>query len=237
MAKRSKLAANEVVYWEPAANIGQASSTSTPEEEEQAIYYKPPQTPQEAIEMGLVANKAEKPRNFLHHWERLGPSHKPKYWHCWWGCEGVQSVLDNPSVATHDYYCPYWQMLLLFPEWREDFWYTLMERPPMPEGGPPLVEEEFNAEKRRYSEAIAGRNREAESNPFNINAEQIGLNDSGTRIRVKRSNKNSRKESGNNGSRREVSGKKSTETRTENNADGWGFSEPKPKQKRRSKSS
>jgi len=239
VGRRNKIAAEEIVYWAPAASTEQESFSSVPkkeEEKEQAIYYRPPQTPQEAIEMGLVANKAVKPRSFIPHWERLGLAHKPKYWHCWWGCEGVQSVLDKDSKPTHDYYCPYWELLLLFPEWEEDFELTLYDRPPMPEGGPPYIEEQFNERKQQYLDAISRRNEEKESNPYNISSEQQQLQFRGTRIRQKRSDKDSGKLLAADGIRTTPFSKEYHESGTADNDNGWSFSEPTNKQKRTRKS-
>jgi hypothetical protein len=235
--KRNKVAAEEITYWAPAASTEQESFSSIPkkeEEKETVILYRPPQTPQEAIEMGLVASKAVKPRTFIPHWERLGISHKPKYWHCWWGCEGVQSVLDKDNKPTHDYYCPYWAMLMIFPEWEEDFSYAFYDRPPMPEGGPPLLEEEYNDRKRAYSESIAARERESERNPFNMETEQREFKYGRARIRVSRSEKDIGKELARNNVRTTPFSKQYHESGKESADSGWTLDEPKPKQKRSS---
>jgi hypothetical protein len=237
VGKRNKIAAEEIVYWEPAANTEQASFSSTVEpekEKEQAIYYKTPQTPQEAIEMGLVASAAVKPKNFIPHWKRLGICHKPKYWHCWWGCEGVVSVMDNPATATHDYYCPYWAMLQLFPEWEKDFWYTFLERPPMPDGGPPYLEEYYNERRKQHDEILAARDRDAERNPFNMEDEQAEFRYSGTRTSVSRSDKDRGKDYARDGIRTTPFSKEYHEAGEEIASTEWSFDVPKSKQKRSS---
>jgi len=181
MGVRRNRIVTEEVYWTPPAKKEGDSSIPTPKPQEH-IYYVPPQTPQEAIEQGVVARVATRPKNFLHHWERLGLAHKPKHWHCWWGCEGVQSVLDGMKGPTHDYYCPYWEMLLLFPEWEEDFSYSLTERPPRPSGGPALNEEETRSRieeirihKEKLREYKQGIKSESKSNPFNMSDDDYRL--------------------------------------------------------------
>lgn len=131
MPKRSRTVAEEV-YWTPPEKGESFTSPTTPPPVVEHEYYIPPQSPQEAIDRGIVASVAVKPKTFLPHEKRLAPSYRPRHWHCWWGCEGQQSYIDKNPKPNHDYYCPYWELLQLFPEWEEDFSYKLVERPPKP---------------------------------------------------------------------------------------------------------
>jgi hypothetical protein len=138
----------EPLYWTPPAkqsgefsapNVFKKLKQQVEEESNEPLYYVPPKTPQEAIDRGIVSKVAIRPADFLPHHLRKSPSGRPpkRLWHCLWGCEGVLHPVYSTEWpgATHDYYCPYWEILSLFPEWVEDANFPLKpwHRPPRSE--------------------------------------------------------------------------------------------------------
>lgn len=139
-----KSVVEEPLYWTPpvkkAGGVPSSKRKQKIEEESggEPLYYVPPKTPQEALDRGIVSSTAIRPANFLPHHLRKSPSSRPnpRSWHCIWQCEGVNHPVYSTEwpKATHDYYCPYWEILSLYPEWVEDDDHPLKpwHRPPRP---------------------------------------------------------------------------------------------------------
>jgi hypothetical protein len=137
---KQKEAEKEISYWTPPAKPVE-SFAFRQKRDDPVSYYQPPKTPQEAIDSGALASTATKPKNWLPYHKRNWPHGSrpnPRYWLCMWGCDGVTvPVTDKewPKV-THDYYCPYWECMKLFPEMQEDFEFKPWHRPPKRDGEP-----------------------------------------------------------------------------------------------------